>query len=139
MSEQQHYPIDIKVGEIVTMFPLPSFRKEHPIEGEEGFIEEIVHEPTPIEQLRSYQKTKSAIRFHSGTYSIYGLRQNNIFDHPDWYIGDFKGLDFIRTGKMMTEFKLNELYEKVGDSDHIFQHDILTVIKNLGRTRGRNE
>jgi len=138
LSIQKYYPTDIKVGEIITMFPRSVFRKEHPIQGEEGFIEEIVIDPTPIEKLKSYQK-KSALRFHSGTYSIYGLRQNNVLSHADWYIGDFCGLDFFRSGTMMTEFKLNQLYEEVGDTNHGFQHDILTVIRNLGRTKGMND
>ena len=140
MSLLERYPSNIKVGEIVTLDPYRGRGKAHPLYLEKGFIEEIVHEPKPLERLRSNQKqTNSALRWASGTFSIYGFEQNTVFGHKDWYMGDFKGLDFVTTGKLVTEFELNQLYEKVGDSDHRFQHDILTVIKNLGRTRGRNE
>ena len=136
----QRYPSQIRVGEIVTLDPYRGRGKTHPLYLAEGFIEEIVVDPTPLDQLRSYQKkTNPALRRHSGTYSIYGFEQNTVFGHKDWYIGDMKGLDFVTTGKMVTEFQLHELYEKVGEDDHMFQHDILTVIKNLGRTNGRNE
>jgi hypothetical protein len=134
----EYYPTDIKVGEIVTMMPQKMFGKEHPILGKDGFIEEIIVEPTPINSLRNYSRTKSALRWHSGTYSIYGFEQNTVYGHKDWYIGDFRGVDFWRTGRMVTEFQLQELYEKVADSDHRFQHDILTVIKNIGRTKAGN-
>ncbi len=140
MSLNQYYPTDIQVGEIVIMHPRHDGRKrKHPLDGFKAFVEEIVHEPTPINQLKSYNKTKGAIVFHSGTYSLYGFKENELYGRKDWYIGDMKGVDFERTHKLITIFELNKIYDRVGKKDHMFSHDIKTVINNLGRTHGRNE
>src|SRR3990172_12334956 len=135
---QQYYPTDIQVGEIVIMHPRYDRRlkQKHPLDGFKAFVEEIIFQPTPIEQLRVHNL--DGIAFHSGTYSLYGFKQNDYFGHKDWYIGDYKGVDFERTSKLISLFELNQLYEKV-DDDAMFQRDIVTVINNLGRTHGRNE
>ena len=134
-----YYPTDIEVGEIVILHPRQDGRnKQHPLDGFKAFVEEIVVQPTPIDQLRDYSKTKSAIVYHSGTYSLYGFKQNDYFGHLDWYIGDYKGADFERTGNLISEFELNKLYDK-SKNDKMFRRDIVTVRKNLGRDYGRNQ
>jgi len=135
-----YYPTDIEVGEIVILHPRHDGRKKHkhPLDGFKTFVEEIVVQPTPIDQLRNYSKTKSALAYHSGTYSLYGFKQNDYFGHLDWYIGDYKGIDFERTGNLISEFELNKLYDK-SENDKMFRRDIVTVRKNLGRDYGRNQ
>jgi len=139
IMSQRYYATDIRVGEIVIMNPRydGKLKQKHPLYGFKAFVEEIVVEPTPIERLRTHNL--NGITFHSGTYSLYGFEKNDYFGHKDWYIGDFKGVDFSKTGELISLFELNQLYEKVGDDDPMFQRDIVTVINNLGRTHGRNE
>ena len=99
-----------------------------------GFIEEIIDDPnTSWNRLRE-----------SGMYSIYGLTQEkfNKYDEPhvgDYYFGDHLGSELEAAGESMTVEQLKEFRKKLvtpeGDG---FAKDIDIVIKNLGRTEGRN-
>ncbi|NIS95009.1 MAG: hypothetical protein GTN97_03680 [Nitrosopumilaceae archaeon] len=129
------YHTDLKVGEIVIL--KPKNKHSHDRYGFKAFIEEIIVEPTPINELSRYGSGSE--RTHSGVFSLYGFEQNNFLGYPDWYVGDTLGDDFERTGQMVTVEDLKRLYARVGDTDPKFKEDILTVMKNLGRMSARNE
>ena len=132
------YETDLKVGEIVILKPKHQ-RHSQDRAGFKAFIEEIIVAPTSKEELHRYGHTKSSLRTHSGVFSLYGFEPNQFFGDRDWYIGDILGDDFVRTGQMVDKDDLKRLFVRVGDSDPRFQRDIIAVMKNLGRSSGRNE
>jgi hypothetical protein len=98
-----------------------------------AFIEEIIRDPNyPQRSL-----------WDKGKYSLYGLEQIAFrHDEPsigDWYYGDHLEDELGATGESMTIERLQEyrknLVSQKGDG---FAKDIDVVIKNLGRSSGRN-
>ncbi len=75
-----------------------------------------------------------------GKYSLYALEPTREIERQgDWYIGDHLGDDISSTGEMMTKNDLlNYKFEHFQDLGG-YANDIDVVIKNLGRSEGRNE
>ena len=72
-----------------------------------------------------------------GKYSLYTLElTREIIQDGDWYIGDTFGDDIETTGDVMTVEQLREYQSKFKGG---FAKDFDVVIKNLGRSNGRNE
>ena len=74
-----------------------------------------------------------------GKYSLYAIEPTReIKTQGDWYIGDHLGDDISSTDEVMTKNDLmnykNEHFQDLGG----FAKDIDIIIKNLGRTSGKN-
>jgi hypothetical protein len=113
----------MKVGDIVICHGWK------PTENKKGFIEEIVTDPH-----QSFNKLA-----YSGRYSVYGLEPVKFSSgKPSYYYGDFNGDTLEVTGDFMTKEDLEKY--KLNEPDNLgIKHDMDIVIKNLGRTSGRNE
>ncbi len=111
--------INFSVGEIVTV-------KEN---GKKAFVEEIILTPY-VDGVTRRQK-------EHGKYSLYALEPTREILHDgDWYIGDTLGDDIETTGDVMTVEQLREYQRKFTGG---FAKDFDVVIKNLGRSSGKNE
>jgi len=112
--------MSFKVGEIVLV-------KEYETE---AFVEEIIFSVGQGVTVRQKQH---------GKYSLYAINPTReIRRQGDWYIGDHLGDEIQSTGLMMTKNDLmnykNEHFQDMGG----FAKDIDIVMKNLGRTSGKN-
>jgi len=118
-KEQQAKIQNLAVGDIVVCH---GWNKT---EGKLGFIEEII--------VNSGGKFKA-----TGQFSVYGLEFATFQDsRPSRYFGDNLGYQLEPNGDKMTKERL-EKYAKVEPNNKGIQKDIEIVIKNLGRTSGRN-
>jgi len=97
-------------------------------EGKKGFVEEIV---TDTDQ-------NHVGRFYSGRFSIYGLEKIKSSIGNSLYYGDFLGEDLESTNNIMSIEDLQKYKTKEPDNKGL-QSDIEIVIRNYGRTKGRNE
>ena len=111
----------MKVGDIVICHDYKS------IEGKKGFIEEIIDDPNT-----SWNKLRE-----TGCYSVYGLEKAHFSIGDSYYFGDCIGDTLEPTGKSMT-LKDLEKYKTNESNNKGMSHDIDIVIKNLGRSSGRN-
>lgn len=110
--------INFSVGEIVIV-------KEN---GKKAFVEEIILTPY-VDGVTRRQK-------QHGKYSLYALEPTKEILHDgDWYIGDTLGDEIETTGDVMTVEQLREYQKKFKGG---FAKDFDVVIKNLGRSSGRN-
>ncbi len=119
----------ICVGDIVLVHSNGSIWNDR-----KGFIEEIIIDPTPKYRISSRQDPESP-RF-SGKYSIYGLEKSS---DGKWYFGNFVGQELELTGTTMSKPDLRDYAYNRKFSDPKVEHDVLTVIENLGRCKGKNE
>lgn len=110
----------LKVGDIVICHGWDK------TENKKGFIEEIV---------------SNSDDWRGGLFSIYGLEPTMfVSGNLSYYYGDHVGNKLEATGEKMNEAKLLEYKVKLSmnnENGHI--EDIDKVIKNLGRSSGRNE
>jgi len=113
--------MSFKVGDIVLV-------KEYETE---AFVEEILL--SVGEGITTRQK-------QYGKYSLYAINPTReIHRQGDWYIGDHLGDEIQSTGTTMTKNDLiNYKFEHFQDLGG-FADDMDIVIKNLGRSSGRNE
>lgn len=115
----------MKVGDIVIC------HSWKPTENKKGFIEEIIGMPDPEFKDRNSRRS-------SGRFSVYGLEPAKFSSDTSYYYGDFIGEDLEPTGDKMTKEDLEKY--KLNEPDNLgIKHDIDLVIKNLGRSSGRNE
>jgi len=112
--------LNFKVGDVVIV-------KET---NTKAFVEEIVF---------SVGEGVTVRQRNFGKYSLYAIEPTReIKTQGDWYIGDHLGDDISSTDEVMTKNDLmnykNEHFQDLGG----FAKDIDIIIKNLGRSSGKN-
>lgn len=98
-----------------------------PTEKKLGFVEEIIYGGDPRNKYRA----------GDARYSIYGLTPANFqYSQSSLYFGDYLASDLETTGDTMT---VDGILDYAGKTDSKgIKHDMEIVLKNLGRSSGRN-
>lgn len=114
---------NFKVGDIVECFDTDS---DSSVSIGLGLIEEIVLNP------------EETFGKKDGKYSIYGFKPKKDSDLLHLYFGDYRGSDLKQTGKKISIGDLQTFHLKEPDNKGL-KRDMEKVIKNYGRSSGRNK